>query len=104
MAEGNGRRAVRSLQNVPDSAVLKQAATAVGDTGTVRLTMAHVLPLVLFPVIGTVLFAMGMPVSDIPVFLGYCAGIGAAATIAVTGGRRALIALAHGIIAATGTK
>ncbi|MBB4796283.1 hypothetical protein BJY54_006987 [Streptomyces nodosus] len=54
--------------------------------------------------VGAILFVVGMPVSDIPVFLGYCAGIGAAATIVVTGGRRALIALAHGIIAATGTK
>ncbi|MFJ8275403.1 hypothetical protein ACIQ8G_34790 [Streptomyces sp. NPDC094154] len=104
MAGSNGRRAVPSPENLPDSAALKQAATATGDTGTVRLTMAHVLPLVLFPAIGTILFVVGMPVSDIPIFLGYCAGIGAAATIAVTGGRRALIALAHGIIAATGTK
>ncbi|MGW5434898.1 hypothetical protein ACWET9_48800 [Streptomyces sp. NPDC004059] len=103
MAEGNGRRAVHSL-DVADSTALKQVATVAGGTGTPRLTMAHVLPLVLFPLIGTVLFAVGMPVSDIPVFLGYCAAIGAASTIAVTGGRRALIALAHGIIAATGTK
>ncbi|MFE8978983.1 hypothetical protein [Streptomyces cyaneofuscatus] len=43
-----------------------------------------------------------MTTSEIPVFLGYCGGIGAAVTIAVTGGRRALLAIAHGIIAATG--
>jgi hypothetical protein len=48
------------------------------------------------------LFIVGMPVSEIPTFLGYCGGIGAAVTIAVTGGRRALLALAHGVIAATG--
>ncbi|MFD6294029.1 hypothetical protein ACFWFU_04255 [Streptomyces sp. NPDC060235] len=94
MAEGNGRRAVP--KNAPNSLVVGS------DTGTVRLTIAHVLPLIFFPVVGTVLFVVGMPVSDIPIFLGWCAGIGATATITVTGGRRALLALAHGVIAATG--
>jgi hypothetical protein len=104
MAGSNGRRAVP--ENIPDSVALKQAASVYdatnGEAGTARLTMAHVLPLIFFPVIGTVLFIVGMPVSEIPTFLGYCGGIGAAVTIAVTGGRRALLALAHGVIAATG--
>ncbi|MFE5374020.1 hypothetical protein [Streptomyces mirabilis] len=62
------------------------------------------LPLIFFPAIGTVLFVVGMPVSNIPAFLGYCGGIGVTVTLAVTGGRRALLALAHGVIAATGSK
>ncbi|MFD9403513.1 hypothetical protein ACFWA4_32410 [Streptomyces sp. NPDC060011] len=102
MAEGNGRRAVP--ENVPDSPAPPESTPVTsGDNGTVRLTTAHVLPLIFFPIIGTVLFVVGMPVSDIPTFLGWCAGIGATATIAVTGGRRALLALAHGVIATTGT-
>ncbi|MFG2441155.1 hypothetical protein [Streptomyces sp. NPDC048508] len=102
MAEGNGRRAVP--KNVPDSLAFPESAPlSGGDNGTVRLTVAHVLPMIFFPAIGTVLFAVGMPVADIPTFLGWCAGIGATATIAVTGGRRALLALAHGVVATTGT-
>ncbi|WP_030742333.1 hypothetical protein [Streptomyces sp. NRRL S-31] len=97
MAEAAGRRAVP--ENVSDP-----VPAAAGDPATTRLTMAHVLPLILFPAIGTVLFAVGMPVSGIPLFLCYCGGIGAAVTIVVTGGRRALLALAHGVIAASGDK
>jgi hypothetical protein len=69
-----------------------------------RLTVAHVLPATAFPVIGGWLHVAGMPISEVFTFLAGCGGIGAAVTITVTGGRRALIAMARGVLAATGSK
>ncbi|MCD9904224.1 hypothetical protein LUR56_37750 [Streptomyces sp. MT29] len=66
-----------------------------------RLTVAHTLPMIAFPAIGCLLFILGkMPVSDIFFFLAGSGGIGAAVTIVVTGGRRAAVAIAHGVLAA----
>ncbi|WP_405657854.1 hypothetical protein OG379_39570 [Streptomyces sp. NBC_01166] len=73
--------------------------------GQGRLTAAHVLPLIAFPMIGCLLYIVGdMPVTDVFTFLGGCGGIGALATIAVTGGRRVAVAIAHGILAASGNR
>ncbi|MFD3890536.1 hypothetical protein [Streptomyces microflavus] len=104
MPKNSGSRAVP--ENVPASAVLQQSTTPslTGETGTGRLSLAHVLPLTVFPMIGGALHMAGMPTSDIFAFLGGCGGIGAAVTIAVTGGRRTLVALAHGVLAAAGNK
>lgn len=98
MSAKNGRHASAISSVGTDPSAPKNA----GDAGAARLTLAHTLLLIAFPALGAVLFALGMTTSEIPVFLGYCGGIGAAVTIAVTGGRRALLAIAHGIIAATG--
>lgn len=103
MPKNSGSRAVP--ENVPASAMLQQSAAPLpGETSAGRLSLAHVLPLILFPVIGSALFVVGMPTSDIFTFLGGCGGIGAAVTIAVAGGRRALVALARGVLAAAGNK
>ncbi|MEV6594923.1 hypothetical protein [Streptomyces acidicola] len=101
MPKNNGSRAVP--ENVPDSVVLRQSGVPSPDeaSGTGRLTLPHVLPLIAFPTIGCVLYVVGMPVSDIFTFLAGCGGIGAVVTIAVTGGRRLLVALAHGVLAAS---
>lgn len=69
-----------------------------------RLTICHVLPLTVFPMVGSTLYALGMPMADVPVFLGWCGGIGAAVTLVSAGGRHALVALAHAVLAAVGSK
>ncbi|MGW9203669.1 hypothetical protein ACWGQU_25420 [[Kitasatospora] papulosa] len=70
-----------------------------------NLTAVHVLPPIAFPMIGCLLHIVGdMPVTDVFTFLGGCGGIGALATIAVTGGRRVAVAIAHGILAASGNR
>ncbi len=109
MAKNSGSRAVP--ENVPYSVVLSQdtpllpAAASTNEAPSAgRLTLPHVLPLIIFPMIGCVLYAMSMPVADVFTFLTGCGGIGAAVTIAVTGGRRVLVALAHGILTAVGTR
>ncbi|PWI05120.1 hypothetical protein DIZ27_41325 [Streptomyces sp. NWU339] len=104
MPKNSGSRAVP--ENIPVSVMLKQSSPPhTGEVfGTSRLTLPHVLPLIVFPMIGCVLYVVGMPVSDIFAFLAGCGGIGAAVTIVVTGGRRALVALAHGVLAATSNR
>ncbi|WP_371558687.1 hypothetical protein OG416_38850 [Streptomyces longwoodensis] len=62
------------------------------------------LPLIVFPMIGCALYVVGMPVADIFTFLAGCGGIGAMVTISVTGGRRVLVAIAHGVLAAMGPR
>ncbi|MDX3772358.1 MULTISPECIES: hypothetical protein [unclassified Streptomyces] len=99
MSKNDGARAVTKI--LPDSAVLHQP-TSPDLPGTGRLTVAQALPLTVFPMIGCLLYIVGaMPVPDIFVFLAGCGGVGAVVTIAVTGGRRAMVAIAHGVLAAT---
>ncbi|MDA4893424.1 hypothetical protein PFZ55_41850 [Streptomyces sp. MS2A] len=62
------------------------------------------LPLITFPMIGCALYVAGMQLADIFTFLAGCGGIGAMVTIAVTGGRRVLVALAHGILAVASSR
>ncbi|MFE8950483.1 hypothetical protein [Streptomyces sp. NPDC007856] len=69
-----------------------------------RLTGYHVLPAIAFPVIGCVLYVLGMPVSEIFKFLLGCSGIGVMVTIAVTGGRRLAVTVAHSVLTLTNTK
>lgn len=108
MPKNSGSRAVP--ENVPDSVVLNQssplphAAPGREASGAGRLTLPHVLPLIAFPMIGCALYVAGMPLADIFTFLAGCGGIGAMVTVAVTGGRRVLVALAHGVLAAVGPK
>lgn len=108
MPKNSGSRVV--LENVPDSVALNQssspfpAAPGREASGAGRLTLPHVLPLIAFPMIGCALYVVGMPVADIFTFLAGCGGIGAMVTIAVTGGRRVLVALAHGVLAAVGPR
>ncbi|EKX65585.1 hypothetical protein PV416_39785 [Streptomyces ipomoeae] len=107
MPKNSGSRAVP--ENIPQSVVLSQSSTpspaAGGEVPGLRgLTLPHVLPLIVFPMIGCVLYVVGMPVTDVFTFLAGCGGIGAAVTIAVTGGRRVLLAFAHGVLAAMGPK
>lgn len=73
---------------------------AAGAPAPIRLTLAHVIPATAFPVIGGVLhLASGMPVSDVFTFLAGCGGIGAAVTVAVTGGRR-MVGITHALLTA----
>lgn len=104
MPKNSGSRAVP--ENIPDSVVLKRnSLLSPGEaSGAGRLTLPHVLPLIVFPMIGCVLYVVGMPVFDTFTFLAGCGGIGAAVTIAVTGGRRVLVALAHGVLAAASNR
>lgn len=104
MAKNSGSRVVPG--NSPDFVVLERSSPpSPGEvSGAGRLTLPHVLPLIVFPMIGCVLYAVGMPVSDTFTFLAGCGGIGAAVTIAVTGGRRVLVALAHGVLAAASNR
>lgn len=101
MSKNTRDRAVRIKGATP--AALYQQVPAPGELpGASRLTTAHVLPLIGFPLIGTLLHLVdSMPITDIFLFLGGCGTIGAGVTIAVTGGRRAMVAIAHGILAAS---
>ncbi|MFH9044791.1 hypothetical protein ACH4FA_36490 [Streptomyces sp. NPDC017966] len=105
MPKNNGSRVVP--QNLPHA--IAQGSTsspAPGDdaSGLGRLTLPHVLPLIIFPMVGSVLYVVGMPITDVFTFLTGYGCIGAAVTIMATGGRRVLVALAHGILAAMGPK
>ncbi|MEU2408660.1 hypothetical protein ABZ609_30725 [Streptomyces rubiginosohelvolus] len=104
MAKNSGSRAVP--ENIPDLGVPQQGSrpSPIQASGAGRLTLPQVLPLIVFPMIGGVLSAMGMPVSDTFTLLAGCGGIGVAVTIAVTGGRRVLVALAHGVLAAASNR
>lgn len=105
MPKNNGGRAVP--ENIPDSAALKKSASPLPGNlpGTGRLTVAHVLPMTVFPMIGCLLYIVGgMPVFDTFLFLAGCGGVGAAVTITVTGGRRAVVAIAHGVLAAASNR
>ncbi|MFJ1958798.1 hypothetical protein ACIOGT_38725 [Streptomyces microflavus] len=94
-------RVVRT-KNASPAALHQQASTPGELPGTSRLTPAHVLPLISFPLIGALLHLVGsMQITDIFLFLGGCGTIGAGVTIAVTGGRRAMVAIAHGVLAAS---
>ncbi|MEV3852478.1 hypothetical protein [Streptomyces microflavus] len=101
MSKNNGVRAVPESTGI--TGPMQPAHLAQADpTRPGSLTAAHVLPLIAFPMIGCLLYIVGgMPVTDVFTFLGGCGGIGALATVAVTGGRRAVIAIAHGILAAS---
>ncbi|MFF0408456.1 hypothetical protein [[Kitasatospora] papulosa] len=104
MTKNNGVRAVP--KNTGITAPQLPAHPVQADLpGQGRLTAAHVLPLIAFPMIGCLLYIVGdMPVTDVFTFLGGCGGIGALATVAVTGGRRVAVAIAHGILAASGIR
>jgi hypothetical protein len=81
------------------------APPMVEPTSHGRLTVTHLLPAIAFPMIGCLLYIVGdMPVPDVFTFLLGCGAIGAAVTIFVTGGRRAAVAIAHGILAAMNPK
>lgn len=95
----DGTAAPSSGSAGPEAAPVPTDGTAPG-----RVTLAHVLPAIAFPVIGCVLYVVGMPVADIFTFLLGCGGIGVLVTIAVTGGRRLVVAAAHGVLALTGSK
>ncbi|MER6231577.1 hypothetical protein ABT169_20860 [Streptomyces sp. NPDC001616] len=100
MSKNTGDRAVRT-KSTP-VALYRQVSTPEELPGANRLTTAHVLPLIGFPLIGALLHLVGsMPITDVFLFLGGCGTIGASVTIAVTGGRRAMVAIAHGVLAAS---
>jgi hypothetical protein len=94
-------------QNTSGPAELPAVAAlpTVEPTGDRRLTVTHLLPAIAFPMIGCLLYIVGnMPVRDVFTFLLGCGAIGAVVTIFVTGGRRAAVATAHGILAAMNPK
>ncbi|MFJ1804291.1 hypothetical protein [Streptomyces sp. NPDC088180] len=101
MSKNIGDRVVHT-KSASLAALHQQASTSDELPGTSRLTPAHVLPLIGFPLIGALLYLVGsMPITDIFLFLSGCGTIGAGVTIAVTGGRRAMVAIAHGVLAAS---
>ncbi|MEE1837788.1 hypothetical protein [Streptomyces sp. SP17KL33] len=57
-----------------------------------------------FPVLGVALHVTGMPLQDIFILLGGCGALGAAAVMAVGGGRRRLASLAGAMLRATAGK
>lgn len=95
-------------KNNGDVAVPAFGKNAASTGGTVqdhapsRLTIAQVLPGMVFPVLGCILYLVGkVPVVDIVALLGSCCAIGAVVTLIVSGGRRlanaAGVALAQGL-------
>ncbi|MFF7977250.1 hypothetical protein [Streptomyces sp. NPDC007905] len=64
-----------------------------------RLSLAQVLPTTTFPTIGCILHSEGMPLAATFELLLGCGAIGVLVTLGVTGGRRLLVALAHGVLA-----
>lgn len=80
---------------------LTAAPSARPDPEQIRLPMPVALGLIAFPVLGTVLAVMGMPTSEIVPLLTYCAGIGVAAVLAVSGGRRLVAGLASFVVRIT---
>ncbi|OQR63382.1 hypothetical protein B6E66_13605 [Streptomyces maremycinicus] len=69
-----------------------------------RLSVAQVLPTITFPAIGCALYIEGMQLTAIFRLLFGCGGIGVLVTLAVAGGRRLLVALAHGVLALAGNR
>jgi hypothetical protein len=66
-----------------------------------RLTLASVLPTIVFPTIGSVLILVGgMPMSQVFEFLAGCGAIGATVTVTVSGGRRIAAGLVRAAVAA----
>ncbi|MEU3620016.1 hypothetical protein ABZ725_48210 [Streptomyces sp. NPDC006872] len=57
-----------------------------------------------FPVLGVALHVTGMPLQDIFLLLGGCGALGAAAVVAVGGGRRLLASLAGAMLRAAAGK
>ncbi|MFC9916036.1 hypothetical protein [Streptomyces sp. NPDC059862] len=57
-----------------------------------------------FPALGVALHITGMPLQDIFILLGGCGALGAAAVIAVGGGRRRLAGLAAAVLRAAAGK
>ncbi|MFD8851861.1 hypothetical protein [Streptomyces sp. NPDC059604] len=70
------------------SVKLNQSAdpSPVPQPGSISTT--HVIGVVSFPTLGTVMAMGGMPVADIYPLLGVCGAIGVAAVFAASGGRR----------------
>lgn len=50
--------------------------------------------MIVFPVLGAILATSGMATNEIIPLLGYCAGIGVLAVLALSGGRRLVAGLA----------
>ncbi|MFC8996207.1 hypothetical protein ACFT7U_10930 [Streptomyces rochei] len=93
-----------SASVVPNSPIVLASEEPTNTPTPSGLSVVHVLPAIAFPVIGVVLYIVGMPDSDILPFLLGCAGIGVMVTITVTGGRRLATAAAHAVLALTSTK
>ncbi|MFD0371136.1 hypothetical protein [Streptomyces sp. NPDC127114] len=66
-----------------------------------RLSLPFVLGIIAFPVLGTVLALAGMPTNEIVPLLAYCAGIGTAAVLVASGGRRLAAGLASAVLRIT---
>jgi hypothetical protein len=68
--------------------------------GVGRFGLPHAVVVTAFPLAGSALAATGMPVADILQLLGGCGGIGAGVVLFVTGGRKAVVAIAQGVLSA----
>ncbi|MEW2490883.1 hypothetical protein [Streptomyces sp. NPDC048411] len=69
-----------------------------------RLGAPQAFTAVSFPVLGGALHVTGMPLQDIFILLGGCGALGAAAVVAVGGGRRRLTSLAGAVLRAAAGK
>ncbi|MEV4192001.1 hypothetical protein [Streptomyces toxytricini] len=63
-----------------------------------RATLPVVCGVIAFPALGTVLAVVGMPSTEIYSLLSYCGAIGVGVTVAVSGGRRFVAALAQTLL------
>uniref|UniRef100_A0AAU3I880 Uncharacterized protein n=1 Tax=Streptomyces sp. NBC_01393 TaxID=2903851 RepID=A0AAU3I880_9ACTN len=94
MSKARGGHVVPDVQ--PTKALRSDPA---GEPVPHRLSLAQVLPTITFPTIGCALYSEGMPLAAIFELLLGCGAIGVLVTLGVTGGRRLLVALAHGVLA-----
>ncbi|MGO4635002.1 hypothetical protein AB4225_29345 [Streptomyces sp. 2RAF24] len=76
------------------------SATSVAPEAN-RLTLPAVLGVIALPVIAAALAATGMPSSEIVPLLAYSTGIGIAAVLTLSGGRRLIAGLAALVVRAT---
>ncbi|MGI5398327.1 hypothetical protein ACQEVG_02480 [Streptomyces sp. CA-135486] len=67
-------------------------------TGVGRFGIAHAVVVTAFPLAGSALAVTGMPVADVLQLLGGCGGIGAGVVLIITGGRKAVVAIAQGVL------
>ncbi|MFI8233930.1 hypothetical protein ACIGDI_34485 [Streptomyces sp. NPDC085900] len=86
-----------------DSTPVPPAGAGQTDTAP-RFGAPQAFTAVSFPALGVALHMTGMPVQDIFVLLSGCGALGAAAVVAVAGGRRRLAGLASAVLRAAAGK